>query len=498
LNVHYRKIEKIVARRKLGRTSSDTGGRPMRIDSIGEDRISSTLIIARNERNPLTLSETNQLIENEVILSDQRRGESGLTSSVHHQTMGRIFKRIKATAENGQTMTNARHKEMKDIRNMVSMAVMNEAYAKFKAPQMIGNFDATQFIMSGSNEEMLVTVKKEQSNGDECLPLTTVEESKLSQAVKWVMLCNANGNLGDDVFLISDPNMNEEDFDCHSIIGLSHNTDPASVGWLCFSKSRAGNLKFLTWYQITIVVCFVNKCRLLLQGSLEDESITDRFYLVADGEDAQIKPLEFDHVASILEENKIDLGKGPASCTNTVGNACDRSNLFKGAKKVLKNITSTSKSDFEDNILESKIYAVISLFHPNIPSQKRHFISKGIVKVVKSLAKVVNFQIVTHGFNRIGVYPLCAKKCLSNCDPGVLKQFNANDVSDIITKIPALAELFLNESSGGQVTETQMDDAGIPTIVTDERRSATKDHRTQNQQRAVILSNPASRKRRKD
>jgi hypothetical protein len=95
--------------------------------------------------------------------------------------MGRIFKRIKATAENGQTMTNARHKEMKDIRNMVSMAVMNDAYAKFKAPQMIGNFDATQFIMSGSNEEMLVTVKKEQSNGDECLPLTTVEESKLSQ-----------------------------------------------------------------------------------------------------------------------------------------------------------------------------------------------------------------------------------------------------------------------------------------------------------------------------
>ena len=43
-----------------------------------------------------------------------------------------------------------------------------------------------------------------------------------------------------------------------------------------------------------------------------------------------------------------------------------------------------------------------------------------------------------------------------------------------------------------------MDDAGIPTIVTDDRRSATKDHRTQNQQRAVMLSNPASRKRRKD
>ena len=55
----------------------------MRIDSIGEDRISSTLINAKSERN---LSKTNQLIKNEVILSDERRGESGLTSSVHRQT----------------------------------------------------------------------------------------------------------------------------------------------------------------------------------------------------------------------------------------------------------------------------------------------------------------------------------------------------------------------------------------------------------------------------
>jgi hypothetical protein len=51
------------------------------------------------------------------------------------------------------------HKEMKDLRNMVAMAIMNEAYAKFKLPQMIENFDATQFIISGSNEDMFVTIK---------------------------------------------------------------------------------------------------------------------------------------------------------------------------------------------------------------------------------------------------------------------------------------------------------------------------------------------------
>jgi len=41
------------------------------------------------------------------------------------------------------------------------VSIMNEAYAKFKRPQMIGNFDATQFIICGSNEKMFVTIKKE-------------------------------------------------------------------------------------------------------------------------------------------------------------------------------------------------------------------------------------------------------------------------------------------------------------------------------------------------
>jgi len=82
-----------------------------------------------------------------------------------------------------------------------------------------------------------------------------------------------------------------------------------------------------------------------------------------------------------------------------------------------------------------------------------------------------------HGFNRIAVYPLNAKKCLSNCDSTTLKQFNVNDIENIDIKIPGLAEIFLND---GQVTETQMNEAGIPSISTDDRRSTPKDKRTQN------------------
>ncbi len=137
-----------------------------------------------------------------------------MSSTLHRQTISKILKTAEASFEKGQTMSRARYREAKDIRNMFSMAVMNEALAKDKPPILIGNFDATQFIITDRNEEMLVTIKKKVNSDDDKEdgePLTIVEDSSLAHAVKWIMLCNANGNLA-DYFLISDKSMGADDF----------------------------------------------------------------------------------------------------------------------------------------------------------------------------------------------------------------------------------------------------------------------------------------------
>jgi hypothetical protein len=54
--------------------------------------------------------------------------------------------------------------------------------------------------------------------------------------------------------------------------------------------------------------------------------------MVADGEQLQLQPYDDEEIMTMLEEYRIELGKGPASCTNTIGNACDRSHLLKAAK----------------------------------------------------------------------------------------------------------------------------------------------------------------------
>jgi hypothetical protein len=103
-----------------------------------------------------------------------------------------------------------------------------------------------------------------------------------------------------------------------------------------------------------------------------------------------------------------------------------------------------------------------------------------------------------HGLQRIGVSPLNHKTCISNCDKTVLQTFDGDTIEHIISKIPELSKHFLDEDNGGRVTEAQMDVVGIPTIQNDDKRSTSKDERTQSEERAVIISNPAARKRRKD
>ena len=185
--------------------------------------------------------------------------------------------------EKGQTTTDARAREFTDFRNMISMAAANHAFAKDLPKDLIGNFDSTRFELSDENTEPLVRLKDR-----EPLPLTLKESFSLPQGVKWFMLCNANGNLGPDVFLISNPSFEKENFAAYEIKGLTHTNDIRLTGFLCATKSSVGNEEFFTWYLQHIVTPFTEDCR----DRCSKEDRDTQFYLVADGEEFQIKPIE--------------------------------------------------------------------------------------------------------------------------------------------------------------------------------------------------------------
>ena len=67
-------------------------------------------------------------------------------------------------------------------------------------------------------------------------------------------------------------------------------------------------------------------------------------------EDVQIQPGDLDSIANLLNDANIDYIQSPASCTDTIGNACDRSKLFKSTTEVLVSSSSTSLNDFHPTL----------------------------------------------------------------------------------------------------------------------------------------------------
>lgn len=78
--------------------------------------------------------------------------------------------------------------------------------------------------------------------------------------------------------------------------------------------------------------------------------------------------------------------------------------------------------------LEEVLTTLFKNSHPNIHESKRRVLSKGPVKLFRSLSVVVNHKIVAHGFERLGLYPLDVAKCLSNCSREVLDKMKQDEL----------------------------------------------------------------------
>jgi hypothetical protein len=337
LDVNTTRIYKMIHHHKDGKRFSSESHRSCLLDNFSKMKLIEIVKNGVATQHPLKVNaELKPLIVDLATETMLRRGGSGLNVTVSKDTFRRIIHDTKINLESGQTTTSARSREKSDFRNMVSMAAVNYAFAKDKSSHLIGNFDATQYVVSERNNELLTTIRNDKND-----PLTLTENAGLDQAIKWFMLCNAAGIMGIDVFVIADSSMNEDEFKFYEVFGLSHSTMIGSKGYLYVSKTRCGNIQFFNWYMTTIVIPFTEQCRQYVLPAERNES----FYLIADGEEVQIEPLESDNICNSMNEANIDFVKGPASCTGTIGNACDRCNIFKASKKVNK-FKPTIPSDF--------------------------------------------------------------------------------------------------------------------------------------------------------
>eukprot|EP01040_Poterioochromonas_malhamensis_P013694 gene13694-15094_t len=278
-----------------------------------------------------------------------------------------------------ERVTQAQVRERKDLRDMVSAVAANYIFDPNKPTHLIGSFLAHEFIVSERNQEIVGP------NKENLEALTNIENSTLNQTIKWFMLCTANGKMAYDVFVIADDSMGAEDCEIYPILGLTHHMYIGTRGYLAVTATRAANSKLLNWYYENIVLPFVHSCR----ESVSHKNLDQPFYLIADGEEIQIRTAHIDDKINSSAEAKFDFVKCQASCIDTIGNGCDRCNLFKAANKVVKSVNIEIDENEEDS----------SLNYPNIGASKRNVLSKGFVRIVRALSCAIN--IIAGGFRSV-------------------------------------------------------------------------------------------------
>jgi len=240
-------IHSIVKLKK--KNSSSSAGRPFAIDGTSEINIKAKLIAQEAAVEPLSKELFNILMVEEKILSQKRKfvdpDNDASHITIHNTSIDR--KTIKNTQKNcdfrtriPQTITNARLAAMSCARLIYITAVIVWALARFLPKENKWNADCTTFICSANTTGQLVVVFREK--GERHRQVTThlaVEE--LNVLVKYFLIGNAAGQLGDPCFIVAVPNMPENKFYVEYVLGLSNNDRIDQSGWIYFCKTKGGN-----------------------------------------------------------------------------------------------------------------------------------------------------------------------------------------------------------------------------------------------------------------
>lgn len=489
LGVNLDIIKRLAKNLLQGKSYSNRRGRPKLIGIRQQQQIRDIVIRKKAGRNSLNTSEVRELFLEKWKETSIERGGNGLEceKGISRSTINRYHNSIRLKAEFGQKTTEARKMAAMDVRNFVSAAVMHAACSQNHSWHCIGNMDATQFLLQYSSQLKLVSAKAigPGSSEEEKQPTTRTEADTLDLFIKQYFLASAAGFLAPPLFLIADNAMNADDFILVEVPGLGFSFDNNPMGYIAFCQTRVGNLKLNEWIYTKYIPQFARTCCAKAHWS-------GTFYLVIDGESSQLQPLDLNSVIDVLKQNKIDLGKGPASCSGVCGNALDCGNLFKAAKTRLKRKKGVGQGEELNSELIDLIVGLLVNKNHNLTADKRNKIAQGVVHLLYHELDVLTIDLVKDGFRRIGMIgpdPISKLRKTLSCCPNFVS-IPYQQVQLITNKFSELVHRFQAE---GELSDQFMDEVGIMQQNNNNNRESLVIHR----QRAVLLTKEAALVRRR-
>jgi len=467
-----------------GKSLHSHSGRPLLFDNERKMDIINEITMKKELKRAINEGELRRLMYEKAVITDQQKGGNGILrrGEISKSSFDKYIKMMKITKEKGQTTTNARREAMFDVRNFISMAVMNASLSANLSHHCIGNIDATQFLLQFTDQQKLISI-------DKLLPTTKTQESTMNIFIKQFFLVNAAGFTGPPLFVISHNLLNDEQMIVLEINGLSFSFDGKSNGYIVFCNNRGGNKLFFNWLFTFYIVESVEMFKSRQQNS-------DNFYLVLDGEATQVQSLDDVNVRNRLNDNKIDIGKGPASCSGCCGNALDCGNFFKSIKTSLRGKSGIGEENSTNSELEDCINNKIleNADTKNITADKRYKICKGIVHLLYYEMKSLSFAILQKSFEMIGMIGENKLERTLSCSP-MYKNITLPQLKLIKSSMENLIRIFIEN---GEIKEKEYDDMGIMKREGGGEEESKKDELVVYRQRAVLLTSFETIKRRDD
>ncbi len=321
------------------------------------------------------------------------------------------------------------------------MGVMMDVFCKSLGPEYIFNWDATQYEVNPKGNLRVLVVDDDTEDS----PVTVESEGGLSYFIKHFHLHNADGTIAPPVYILAYDSMDAESLIVKKVPGMGYNND---IAWICFTKTRAGNTAFFTWYIREVILPFVTAIRNLCEAAIP-VSRFKRPFLYCDGENKQISVIQTPDVLNLLSEAGVDVAKTPASCSGIL-QASDVSNAFKAIKTRLKNLND------ESGLGETQLLVLRSTLAtmPGFTAPKKKSIIAAFQKVVFAVKNSVKPETIQAGFSRTGQYPVDFQRTLSVST----YRYSTRDLKQIRAAFPRLRQCMAEKS---QISEEIMDSLGI-------------------------------------
>jgi hypothetical protein len=467
------------------RLHDDGGGRPSVLDSASMEDLGTWVRNTKNLQQCATRAKFNNKLKEVLGKVGNRNGVANGRVEVSKKTVTRLYKKMSIKGVKPQKKTNARIRNEYDLRNSYSMIAMVWAFAEFLDPNMMYNWDATQFAIEKDSVGDVLVIKGE----DDHVPPTIQSSGETGIAIKYIHFHNSAGDVAPAVYLIADCNMGENEVHTQSIAGLGNGAELGSLGWLCICKTRQANTEFYKWFARTIVVPFVTSSRIICENKNPDG--TDmRAFVTCDGEEAQIKVFQEEGMLSLFKEALIDFGKTPASCS-AICQSSDVSSFFKAMKASIKGV---DDHPWRNVSLHKKLKAALQARQNcGISACNQSKLIEGLQKIAFCMQKVVNKEIIKNGYIRCGQdapigLDIDGKPTMDKfyaqmrlCTAKITKA----DMELLVHQFPEMVKLM---RENGTVTEAQMDALNIPNFNEFDSDSKAKDERALHKQRAVIMN----------